>query len=1144
MIIDDVDAKYDASIWDIYYQMRIDRTSDDLLRTQAKKLVASSATIDTWKQSKYSSQLKFCDTATLADARMTWLFYSNSREKADTAIINKRLDTVVDTATRMKQSRGDGIVTTGWRSAAPAHAHARSVMDMDALYKRFWKQGTVDTTDEASAKANLPNLMFLTVDSTSSLHYGADPLLGFHLATAYTPLEPQSELYIPEKESGQLQKVVDAARLEFRQWSASFRRRAGSFTLRFFVGDAIAFAHTLQNAHASGSPTAGLYRNKYQLEPLTLMESDYGATGSAPLRFDIVDTSNLCDHVGPLNLLTAVSPLLLNNLASTLYTEVIPKATKSRKEVLDTMLCGDTPTVSTLIGLFPAEYWTNASCVPYGDEGFLDAIGDVQDPGQPSDTSHQGQMFLRVAWKRPPCLASSADTSDLSLIPIRFSKEDLAQVLYRIYLRMFDDEDWTKKFADLGLNASAPSQRHLNPQPQYHRGGLAAFLRLVQRRVICDDWDKTMALFLDLVDQGTKASMGMHCFQELCAYLHIFGAHTASVFNSRNLVSGMSITPQASGGQHLRAWTNIAPVICITLKVPRKYLKAFTEEDPLSYGVPAVYCRVANGGSWENFFPACQFTFGDASTTGVRHSDGFEVYVTEDKDGWAGSSALIVTFYTPSWAILQDYSSATVSFGLYSTPLMLSRFMKYYGPTLTIYETAMDNAENVCITKYAPHQQAFPTVSGFTVDQLAGPGNIEGASIQTLTAGGHPQTGCLVTMIGRLDIGCETHRAALKDGASVTIENPTPCHSTVTLGQMQPLDIFFPVPVLRTDQKIRIARKSSYVEIIAQVAKVSNSAEFPTSFWHPLYLTGNKKVPLAWSMPHLHLEKQPPLDLRQVSKLGWLNTHLSLQWSNRERRMRDNASLPRSPGEGARLDLKESLYGLLVQFAGLHGHKSAAIFGISIPGKEDGSILIFPHKLRIDLATRSVVLDCAVLPLHAGIMPKLTRFLRGLGNGAVQIKVDEAELRVWKQTLPSWVERCRADWGHGDGCEYRAAGRIPLSDRHGDDEQPLCSCGQGIFPGGFTLPKVPGWLSMARKYSTRAAISPVFWAPFADEAYVAPTGDQGTPRLFCKVCGAKQKKDGKPLMKCGGCRLVQYCSVECQKKDWKTHKTLCSASRT
>ena len=39
----------------------------------------------------------------------------------------------------------------------------------------------------------------------------------------------------------------------------------------------------------------------------------------------------------------------------------------------------------------------------------------------------------------------------------------------------------------------------------------------------------------------------------------------------------------------------------------------------------------------------------------------------------------------------------------------------------------------------------------------------------------------------------------------------------------------------------------------------------------------------------------------------------------------------------------------------------------------------------------------------------------------------------------------------------------------------------------------------------------------------------------CKVCG---KQDAK---KCGKCRRVFYCSVQCQRKDWKYHKGVCNS---
>jgi len=38
----------------------------------------------------------------------------------------------------------------------------------------------------------------------------------------------------------------------------------------------------------------------------------------------------------------------------------------------------------------------------------------------------------------------------------------------------------------------------------------------------------------------------------------------------------------------------------------------------------------------------------------------------------------------------------------------------------------------------------------------------------------------------------------------------------------------------------------------------------------------------------------------------------------------------------------------------------------------------------------------------------------------------------------------------------------------------------------------------------------------------------------CAVCG-----DTTPVKKCAGCKKVQYCSIDCQKDDWKSHREQC-----
>lgn len=47
----------------------------------------------------------------------------------------------------------------------------------------------------------------------------------------------------------------------------------------------------------------------------------------------------------------------------------------------------------------------------------------------------------------------------------------------------------------------------------------------------------------------------------------------------------------------------------------------------------------------------------------------------------------------------------------------------------------------------------------------------------------------------------------------------------------------------------------------------------------------------------------------------------------------------------------------------------------------------------------------------------------------------------------------------------------------------------------------------------------------------------------CGACGGKEGKEGAVLLQCAKCKGQKYCSKECQKEDWKRHKSGCVASK-
>lgn len=238
LLVDDIEGSNDTSIWNIYYQLFLDDRSLNLLQTQSKKLYDLAGSIDGWHRSKYGRLLRFSDTGTLKKVKEVWASYSISNLTEDEkASYDKRFQVGIQKAVDARNKLfGPGLVLTGYRSAAPVSAE--SLTDLPQLYQYFWDHGVMDKASSTQSKAEHSNPMFASlVTDTFTLHYGTDPMLGFHLATAYVSLAPGSPLY-PKATLSHLHKLVVAARLQFQAWAGSFRRSASqNLTIRFFVGE-------------------------------------------------------------------------------------------------------------------------------------------------------------------------------------------------------------------------------------------------------------------------------------------------------------------------------------------------------------------------------------------------------------------------------------------------------------------------------------------------------------------------------------------------------------------------------------------------------------------------------------------------------------------------------------------------------------------------------------------------------------------------------------------------------------------------------------------------------------------------------------------------------------------------------------------
>lgn len=816
-----------------------------------------------------------------------------------------------------KTNGGDVVSLFGVLKAATPAGGPDVVSDGEKLGRLFWGCGHLDVdSDLGSLEINKANPLFGSPEEAVPLHYALDPLQGFHLAGAYLPVEGALTTG-----RDRLERLVHTAKKEFGMWCDAFRTAAaaGRVKLRFFSGDALLFAHTLQHRAVTGSSrSAGWYRTRHEgAKPLVLEEGQYGREGIALVKFNVIDTSNLVDHLRALNLLAATSPLLSEESAgATLYTETLTRPPDSR-EPLEDILGNDPATVSLLLGLVPVEFVTNTSPSPVGDEQAVELLTTSPNNKQ---TNNQANMHTRISWKRP--LAQSGRPG---LEPLHIAPDELAIVLHRIYLQLYPAENLLALFANMTL-----ADLQDISLPNYTRAGFAAVLKVIRGRVVTD-WDQAMGLLLELVE-SKGAMMNTHYLQELYLYMHLLGVHSVDTYtNFADFRMGAIATAKGdnknNNWKRFLAWKNMPPSVAITLKVPRSALSTLSQADAKTIGTVPVHgvLRIPVDqliGGWQNFFPAVQLSFGTFSTSGTPFTNAFRVSIREDPAGWGGTSPLLVSFRVPSWSLFIDSDNPPLAgFAIQSTPVTSAAFVHKLGFELSIFRAAVTDSDAVFITPDLPNQTGGVIVPGFASRSLVSSASADDPRFKltiTAHAGEKPE---LSGLSARLDIRTTALKAALLTGSAVSITVNDPCHVAITVGIAAPMKVQFPFAVDK-GIKVRIARTSAYIELVA--AMVLDPCEHPhKAFTAPLVAPvegSQNRSPVCWTLPYVSFSSATPaLSLgtyntttnEAPSPLTFLTTHLARQFTPFEYRLliHPRAFWPifSSPAQQARLAFKDTL---------------------------------------------------------------------------------------------------------------------------------------------------------------------------------------------------------------------------------------------
>jgi hypothetical protein len=1098
LIADGESSSSPMKLWNIFFNLKIDQSSLTLLVSQSKKLLGLSEDLEAWHNSDYGTFIRFCTRQTLSDLRQLWEIYG----RADNQPADEMSRLRDRFAAALSTDQGNSLSTS--RSGGPLLALAMEATD--GHFKRFWNVGMVPYDSKRVAAGNNVNPLFAysLAGDEFAVHYGTDPLAAFHLAAALN-LGRRANIH----------DLINNAMEQFQSWCKTFKDALltpGKVVVRFFAGDALRFCHALRHLSSPQTQSADLYTSSWRS---TRLELDVGAyaTDNAPKLFNVIDTSNVIDHVGLMNILIAAAPLVSSYSNSTLYTEALANGDNSPMSFLP-RLCGDVTAMSLLLGLAPVSFMSGFASRSTTHEMAMHRYSDSP------------QCYERVSWKHP----SSGDLTAPELCQQRLAFEpvELARFLFAVYLQMFADEDMNTKLRTMSAKSFASSGII-----HYVRETFAVFARIVKDKVETD-WRLVMNTFVDALTHDRTLLMGPNNAQDLFCQLHVHGVYTVDVIRTWR--------PVETAGGVFRGWSQVPPLVCVVLVIPRKKLEPLVG---FTRCTPILHCELA-GPTSHNIFSSIQTSFGTVHVTGT--GDSAKAVLTQDDAGWKGTCPIIATFWVPSWVFSSQALIDRVNFSVRSTPFTADLAPKL-GWDLALFSARLSDTKQVHVVTERPIMR---TVSSHTLTQHPTP-SVTSAGKCTVSMGASGTA--ISTLAVRADISDSKAKMDLLDGAAVTANQISPCGVAFSINDYTQI-LWYPWPVDGPHCRVRIARKSHYIEVtsrthayvkemtqllILQVVvplfkPVRPGALSILNF--PVVFNGGHSTP--WNVHRVNLKKLPPIEFSDARTTEMLSAHVSMMFSHQERVMRDQNSLD------TLTNIKDALHAILLS-AGLRGETKQKVFGLSNSSLGGIDTMIFVTELRLDLGSHTVIADACVLPLSPELLANNPLLRNRLAQSKVYvIETSEAVGEAWKRLIPAWVERCRR-WKHADNCAYYSFGKgaptIPISTKYGTI--PICGCGRGQDVDEFKR-SFSKW-KMFAQLMTRMAISPLFFVSYMDRLGgrlpTEPSVVTTRPLPFAKVASDKCatcKGEGKPkLLLCSKCKQIQYCSPTCQKADWKEHKKDC-----
>lgn len=411
LIVDDDYETNKASLWNIYYDVLLDDKTLSILISRSKLLAEFAEESKTWHTSKYSSLLKIISGSTLEQLRHYWTWYADTEKwSADRQKLLKIK--VMVTVKKVANWRGGIFMGISPRSAGPMWMHA--ISSLREAYRRWWDTGlTSQNAAQAKSAVNLnPTFAYNSHHEGFLTHYCTAPIIPFHLSPAYNPLQPSPGTNLPDIDAEHLYRE---AMSQFQSWCDAFRRcvkLGGRIVIRVAVCDCLSLCQTLQENRSNGQLSAACRVTPWTASVLTLRYGNYSSSGRrAPNAFDVIDTSNLSDSIGMLNLLIVAPPLLKKTPWATFYTETQLQTSDEPAQAIQTSLGVGLSTTGILFDMTPVSYISR-----------FDMRSNVHECVAIHLFDNNEQYFERLAWKRPSQLGKPGGYFSFGCDPVPVSE--------------------------------------------------------------------------------------------------------------------------------------------------------------------------------------------------------------------------------------------------------------------------------------------------------------------------------------------------------------------------------------------------------------------------------------------------------------------------------------------------------------------------------------------------------------------------------------------------------------------------------------------------------------------------------------------------------------------------------------------------